>query len=68
MVTKCKYKGWVLYSLNVNVPTDTMLKFDANIEAKVNVDANCERALTKICHVTSKQLLFFDDPTLCKKT
>ena len=51
--------------LSVNVPTDTMLNFDANAEVNVNVDTKCERVST---NVTFKQLLFFDDPTLCKKT
>ena len=29
--------------INVNITIDTMLKFDANAEASVNVDAQCER-------------------------
>ena len=27
--------------ININIPTDTMLKFDTNID----IDANCERSL-----------------------
>ena len=33
----------ILY-ININVSTDTMLKFDANTDANIDVDAKCERA------------------------
>ena len=33
----------ILY-IDVNVAKDTMLKFDVNADANVNVDAHCERA------------------------
>ena len=32
----------ILY-INANVSTDTMLKFDANADANVDIDAQCER-------------------------
>ena len=32
--------------VNVNVTIDTMLKFDANAGANVNIDSQCERTLT----------------------
>ena len=35
----------ILY-INVNVSTDTMLKFDANADANVYVDAKCERTFS----------------------
>ena len=31
--------------VNVNIMIDTMLKFNANADAKVNIDAKCERTL-----------------------
>ena len=35
----------ILY-IDVNVPKDTMLKFDVNSDANVDVNAHCERTLT----------------------
>ena len=29
--------------INVGITTDTLLKFDANADANVNIDAQCER-------------------------
>ena len=34
--------------INVNVITDTMLKFDANTDANVDFDAKCERIFTPL--------------------
>ena len=35
----------ILYT-NVNITIDTMLKFDANADADVNIDAQCEWTFT----------------------
>ena len=35
--------------IKVNTIIDTMVKFDANIETNVDIDAKCERTLTFVC-------------------
>ena len=37
--------------VNVNIPTDAMLKFDVNADANVDVDAKCKRTTISIKHI-----------------
>ena len=48
MVTKHKLKmAFVpIPCIDVNMTTDTMLKFDTNADANVNIDVLCERTFT----------------------
>ena len=41
--------------INVNITIDTMLKFDANADANVNIDTKCKRILrvSKLLHRSS---------------
>ena len=41
-----------ILSINVNITIDTMLKFDANTEANVDIDAQCERTLIRCFPLT----------------
>ena len=45
MVTNANAKNgfYIILCINVNITIDTMLKFDANSDANVNIDAQCER-------------------------
>ena len=67
--------------VNVNITIETMLKFDANADAYVNIDAQCEQTLSYIsfhCCSTSKaatralmltlSLTLYMDTTLKKDT
>ena len=36
--------------ININIIIDTMLKFDANADANVNIDDQCKRTLTVWLH------------------
>ena len=46
MVTKTQTQrmgSTAILCINVNITIDTMLKFDVNADANVNIDAQCER-------------------------
>ena len=46
MVTEDKCKEWAILCISVSNTIDTILKFDANADVNVNIDVQCEWALT----------------------